>query len=95
MTVIWLLSLLAGGLTATDQLRRPESQWAAAGRERSVWVAVAIGGGVACLGIVAAVAYAVAVLPYLGGQPRAGAPAAPDIVAAIPPQKVVIETEDL
>lgn len=85
MTVLWILSLLAGGLTAIDQLRRPASQWVAADRDRSFWVTMTVLGGLLYLGIVAAIVYAVTLLPLLGRAPGGDFAHAPAPVAPLAP----------
>lgn len=72
IAVYWIAAsyVLAIALVA-DQLRRPLSDWAAAGRERRFWVALTAIMGFHGLGPYAAVAYLVDVVPRFG---RAGQP---------------------
>jgi hypothetical protein len=87
ITAIWIISLLSGGLALGDQLRRPASEWVAADRDRGYWVMVTVIGSLFCLGLVAAVAYGISVVPRFGTaggpdhefrkQPAAAAPPPP------------------
>jgi uncharacterized iron-regulated membrane protein len=100
VTAIWIISLLSGGVALGDQLRRPASEWVAADRDRSYWVSLTAIGSLFCLGLVAAIAYLMSVVPHLGGaggpdkafrkQPANGpvpppAPAQPQSLWASPP----------
>lgn len=63
--------LLSVGLAA-DQLRRPRSEWEAAGRDRRFWVSLSIVMGFHALGPYAAAAYLVGVVPRFRPAERAG-----------------------
>jgi hypothetical protein len=68
---ICALSLLAAGLTLVDQLRRPASAWTAADRDRSYWATTTFIAGLFACGVLAAIAYAVGVLPRFDQMPSA------------------------
>ncbi|HEV7493340.1 hypothetical protein [Baekduia sp.] len=67
VTALWIISLLSGGVALGDQLRRPASEWVAADRDRSYWVSLTIIASLFCLGLIAAAAYLMSVVPQLGG----------------------------
>jgi uncharacterized iron-regulated membrane protein len=70
---IWVISLVASALTLVDQVRRPSSEWTAADRDRSYWIgATAVAGLFAC-GLLAALVYAIGVLPRFAGAPPSDA----------------------
>jgi hypothetical protein len=87
ITAIWIISLLSGGLALGDQLRRPASEWVAADRDRNYWVTVTVIGSLFCLGVVAAIAYAISVMPRFGtgGGPDHGFRKQPAAAAPPPP----------
>lgn len=60
---LWILSLVAAVLTLVDQLRRSPADWIAADRDRGSWVTWTGIAGVLFVGQVAAIAYAIRVLP--------------------------------
>jgi hypothetical protein len=58
-----IISWITGALLVVDQLRRPESAWAAADRNRAYWVTVSALLGLMALGLAVAAAYVVLVVP--------------------------------
>ena len=65
-------SYIIGIGLAVDQLRRPLSEWEAAGRERRFWLALSLILGFHALGQFAAIAYFAAVVPRFGAAGPAG-----------------------
>jgi uncharacterized iron-regulated membrane protein len=63
VTVIWAVSLIVSGLVVVDELRRPASEWTAADRNRGYWVGLTVTAGFLFLGVLAALVYAVALVP--------------------------------
>jgi len=70
---IWVTSLIAAAITVADQLRRPHSQWIAADRDRSYWVSCTVVAGLFACGLVAALVYAIGVLPRFARGPASDA----------------------
>jgi uncharacterized iron-regulated membrane protein len=87
VTALWIISLLSGGLALGDQLRRPASEWVAADRDRSYWVSATVVASLFCVGLVAAIAYLLSVVPRLGsgGGPDLAFRKQPTNAAAPPP----------
>jgi hypothetical protein len=70
----WIASSYAIGIAlVVDQLRRPQAEWEAAGRNRRFWVALSLILGFHALGQYAAIGYLVGVVPRF----RAAGPTAP------------------
>lgn len=67
---VWLLSAACAALVFVDALRRPQSTWFAADRDRGWWLATVGVMGVFGLGPLGLLAYAIGVLPRLGGDSR-------------------------
>jgi len=65
-------SYIIGIGLAIDQLRRPLSEWEAAGRNRRFWLAFSLILGFHALGQYAAIAYFAAVVPRFGAAGRTG-----------------------
>ena len=63
---LWMVSLASAALTVGDQMRRSASAWIATDRDRGMWVASTVIGGLVFLGPVAALAYAIGVVPRFG-----------------------------
>ena len=63
---LWMVSLAVAALTVADQARRSASAWTAVDRDRGTWVTCTVIGGLVFLGPVAALAYAIGVVPRFG-----------------------------
>jgi hypothetical protein len=66
VTVIWIASIGLALLAIVDGMRRPESEWLAADRDRAWWMGIIGMLGLCGLGILGLVAYGAGVLPRLG-----------------------------
>jgi hypothetical protein len=69
IAVAYAVSVAVAAVALADQLRRPESQWTLADRNRGWWTGMTAALGLLGLGVLAGLVYAVAALPRLG---RAG-----------------------
>lgn len=65
---ILVISYLAGIVTVIDMVRRPQSAWVAADRDRTWWVSGGVILSVFACGLIVAIAYAVAVLPHFSSE---------------------------
>jgi hypothetical protein len=73
IAVYWIAASYVLGIgLAVDQLRRPLSEWEAAGRNRRFWVSMTIVMGFHALGQYAAAAYFISVVPRFRPAKRAG-----------------------
>ncbi len=69
MIVVLVVSFVLGAVAWADQLRRPESRWLAAGRDRGWWTGITAALTLLGLGALPALAYAVLALPRLVRRP--------------------------
>ncbi len=81
--ILYAVSLALAAAALVDQLRRDESAWVAAGRDRGWWSGVTAALGLLGCGAPIALLYLVGVLPRFGRRPgadpafRKGAPPPP------------------
>jgi hypothetical protein len=95
---LWILSLVVAALAVADQARRSPSEWTAADRERGYWMTWTVLAGLVYLGLVAAIVYAIGVVPRFGHVSASDdgfrrtvpppQPAAPAVRQHVPPQRL-------
>jgi hypothetical protein len=96
---LWIVSLVIAALAIADQARRSPSQWTAADRDRGSWMTWTVLVSLVFLGPIAALAYAIGVVPRFGqagaspaaaGRTPSAAPAAhsPPARPYVPPQRL-------
>lgn len=64
---IYITSVVAAALALVDQLRRPQSAWVSADRDRGWWTTFTVLCGVFALGVVFALIYLIGVVPRFSG----------------------------